>query len=222
MNKEEKMDVEVWPEAQPFSFEGDKTGVLVIHGFTGCTQSMRPLGEGLAAAGFTVIGPRLPGHGTSVEDMSKSTWRDWTGEAEKGLDELMKSCDKVFVTGLSMGGTISLYLGEKYGGKVAGLMPINAPVSKQNPMLSLTKLGKYIMKTSPGIGSDIKDPNSKELCYDKVPVAAAAELYDMTRMIKRDIQKVTAPILVFKSREDHVVDSSNGPYAGELLPCGHP
>ncbi|RJP31518.1 MAG: alpha/beta fold hydrolase [Actinobacteria bacterium] len=203
---------EVWEDAQPFSFEGGKTGVLVVHGFTGCTQSMLPLAEGLAAAGLTVIGPRLPGHGTSVKDMSARKWDEWTGEAEKGLADLLDRCDKVFITGLSMGGTITCYLGERYADKLAGIMPINAAVSKLNPLLPLTPVAKYVLKTIPGVGSDIKDPDIKESCYDKVPVPAAAELYALMKTTKRDLPKVTEPILVFTSRDDHVVSPSNGPY----------
>jgi len=206
------MDIKVWPEAEAYSFEGGKTGVLVVHGFTGCNQSMRPLGKGLADAGFTVLGPRLPGHGTTVEDMATRKWREWTDEAEKGFQELLGRCDKVFVTGLSMGGTIACYLAEKFPDKVAGLMPINAPINKQDPKLPLAKVTKFFMKTAPGVGSDIKDPNSKELCYDKVPVAAAAELYDFTNLVKRDVHKIIAPILIFKSRVDHVVKAENGPF----------
>jgi carboxylesterase len=206
------MDVEVWPDAQPFSFDGGKIGVLVVHGFTGCTQSMLPLGKGLAEAGFTVIGPRLPGHGSSVEEMATMTWRDWTGEAEKGLKELLGRCDKVFVTGLSMGGTITCYLGENYADKIAGLMPINAPVAKLNPLLPVTPVVKYFMKTIPGVGSDIKDPDSKESCYDKVPVPAAAQLYKLMQTTKKDLAKITSPIMILCSREDHVVSTKNGPY----------
>ncbi len=206
------MAEEVWPDAQPFSFEGGKTGVLVVHGFTGCTQSMRPLGEGLAKAGYTVLGPRLPGHGTSAEDMATRTWEEWTGEAEKALQELMERCDSVFVTGLSMGGTITCWLGERYADRIAGLMPINAAVARLNPLLPLTPVAKYLLKTIPGVGSDIKDPSAKESCYDKVPVRAAAELYALMKTTRRDLSKITAPILVFASREDHVVPTANGPY----------
>jgi len=206
------MDVEIWPDAQAFSFQGGKTGVLVVHGFTGCTQSMYPLGKGLAEAGYTVVGPRLPGHGTTVEDMSTKSWRDWTGEAEKGLEDLLGRCDKVFVTGLSMGGTITLYLGECYPDQVTGLMPINAAVARLNPLLPLTPVAKHVLKTIPGVGSDIKDPESRESCYDKVPVPAAAELYELMKLTKRDLPKITAPILVFTSRDDHVVPPKNGPY----------
>lgn len=209
------MAVEVWDDAQPFSFEGGKTGVLVVHGFTGCTQSMYPLGEGLASAGFTVTGPRLPGHGSTVQDMSTKTWREWTDEAEKGLKDLLDRCDKVFVTGLSMGGTITLFLGERYADRIAGLMPINAAVAKLNPLLPLTPIAKYVLKTIPGVGSDVKDPDMEESCYDKVPVPAAAELHNLMKLTKKDLAKVSAPILVFTSREDHVVPPSNGPFIME-------
>jgi carboxylesterase len=206
---------DVWPDAEAFSFEGGSTGVLVVHGFTGCTQSMLPLGEGLAAAGFTVLGPRLPGHGTSVKDMSARKWQEWTGEAERSLKELSERCDRVFVTGLSMGGTITCFLGERHADEVAGLMPVNAAVSKLNPLMPLTPLAKYVLKTIPGVGSDIKDSSCKESCYDKVPVPAAAELHQLMKVTRQGLSSISAPILVFTSREDHVVPPSNGPFIME-------
>jgi carboxylesterase len=55
--------------------------VLVLHGFTGNPVSMRPLAEACAKEGFTVELPRLPGHGTSVEDLMTTGWADWSGPA---------------------------------------------------------------------------------------------------------------------------------------------
>ncbi len=40
------------PGAEPFFFKGNDIGVLVCHGFTGTTQSMRYLGEQLHGAGY--------------------------------------------------------------------------------------------------------------------------------------------------------------------------
>ena len=48
----------------------------MLHGFTGNPQSMRPLAEALAAAGYTVDLPLLPGHGTAIEDMIPTRWAD--------------------------------------------------------------------------------------------------------------------------------------------------
>ena len=68
----------ILPGAEPWSAAGGSHGVLVLHGFTGNPQSMRPLAEACAAAGFTVELPLLPGHGTAVEDMVPTRWEDWS------------------------------------------------------------------------------------------------------------------------------------------------
>jgi carboxylesterase len=91
------------PGAEPWSSDGDATGVLVLHGFTGSPASMRPWGEALAAEGWTVRVPRLPGHGTTWQEMNRTRWEDWYGECERGLRELTSRCDRVFVAGLSTG-----------------------------------------------------------------------------------------------------------------------
>ena len=197
-------DPKIWDDAQPFYFKGNSTGVLVIHGFTGCTQSMLPYGKALAARGYTVIGPRLPGHGTTVEDMAFRKYTEWTGEAERALQELRGQCDRVFVTGLSMGGTITLTLAAKYGDKIDGIIPLNALVITE-PLLRLTPILKYLLKTRPGVGSDIKKPEAKESCYDQVPVAAAYELTRLLKVTREGLPRIHAPALVIASREDHVV-----------------
>lgn len=56
----------VFAGAEPFVHDGSpEVGVLLCHGFTSTPATMRPWGEYLAEAGFTVRCPRLPGHGTS-------------------------------------------------------------------------------------------------------------------------------------------------------------
>nr|HMQ74358.1 alpha/beta fold hydrolase [Rubrivivax sp.] len=100
--------------AEPFFFKGNDIGVLVCHGFTGTTQSMRYLGEQLHGAGYTVIGPRLKGHGVSPAAMARSTAADWVESVEQALDELRKHCSQIYMTGLSMGGTLTLHTAAKH------------------------------------------------------------------------------------------------------------
>src|ERR1051326_9232984 len=102
--------------AEPFYTEQGKTGVLVSHGFTGSPQSMRYLAESLAQAGFTVAMPRLKGHGTTPEDMAKSTASDWIADLEQATAWLQQRCDTLFMTALSMGGTLTLYMTGQYPG----------------------------------------------------------------------------------------------------------
>ena len=63
------MTAPIIPGAEPWSADGGPNGALVLHGFTGNPNSMRGIAEALAAAGFAVELPLLPGHGTSVQDM---------------------------------------------------------------------------------------------------------------------------------------------------------
>ncbi len=198
------VEPEVWEEAKPFFFEGGEVGALVIHGFTGCAQSMRPYGEGLAKRGFTVLGPRLPGHGTSVEDMSKRKYTEWTFEVERALAELSKRCRRVFVTGLSMGGTLTLWLASRHREEVAGIIPINALVLATTLMKAAPFVGK-VLRRVPGVGSDIKKPGARELCYDKVPVPAVGELTRLLKEVRAGLPRISAPALVVASRVDHVV-----------------
>lgn len=209
--------LDVMEEGKPFFFEGGTVGCLLLHGFTGTTSSMKPMGEYLAGKGLTVLGPRLPGHGTSVEDMGKHSWREWVATCEKALDELSSMCDSVFVSGLSMGGALTLYLGENHGDRISGLIPISAAVSRatfgfQNYLLKLVPIMKHFMKTFPGPGNDLKDPSCTEVAYDKLSTNAAHELAKLTADVKANISRITVPIRIYVARDDHVVPPENSKY----------
>ena len=154
--------VAVLKDAEPFAFEGGDIGVLVVHGLTGSTQSMRYLGEGLHRRfDFTVVGPRLPGHGTSPDDMETTGYLDWMGEAEQALRDLAKRKSKVFVTGLSMGGTLTLNLAARCPDLVTAIAPVAAAAGILNDAFAGVLAMNPPPKRIPGIGSDIKAPGVK-------------------------------------------------------------
>jgi carboxylesterase len=195
--------------AEPFSFDGDRVGVLLVHGFTGSPASMRPWGEHLAAEGFTVRIPRLPGHGTRWQDMNVTTWQDWYGEAEAALDDLLRHCDAVFVMGLSMGGTLTLRLAEERGADVRGIVLVNASIHNENKALPALPLVKLAVPALKAIANDIAKPGADEIAYPKTPLRALASLVKLWRLTKADLGKVTVPVLMFRSAIDHVVEPSN-------------
>lgn len=194
----------VMEEAQPFYFEGNKVGILVSHGFTGSTQSMRPLGEAYARAGYTVCGPRLKGHGTHYEDMEETTYHDWVASIEEGYHWLKERCDTIFVTGLSMGGTLTLYLAETYP-DIKAIIPINAAIDIPN----LQAMQQSDVRFLDAIGSDLKNPNVTELAYEKTPVQSVKEIVKLMKNVKDNLQSVTCPALILVSTEDHVVPPDN-------------
>ncbi|MDJ0865007.1 MAG: alpha/beta fold hydrolase [Myxococcota bacterium] len=203
----------VLPGAEPFFFEGGDVGVLISHGFTGCPQSVRPLGEALARdGGLTVSCPRLRGHGTSPEDMARTSAEDWIRDLEAALDALRQRCRRLFVTGLSMGGTLTLYLAGTRPDVFAGAIPINAAVLGAGPELGAVAFAADAPATLPGVGSDIKKPGVTELAYPVIPTPTVRHLYALLGATRDLLPRVACPLLAFQAPEDHVVHRANAEY----------
>jgi len=202
----------IMPGGEPFFYEAGKVGCLLIHGFTGTASSMKPMGEALARKGITTLGVRLEGHGTSVEDMQKSTYPDWIASAEKGLSELQDHCDYIYVSGLSMGGALSLYLASVFPREVLGVIPICAPVFMKEFKIKLVPILKHVIKTVPAIGGNLKDPEAVEITYDRTPVAATHELIKLLKIVNNNLASIKQPALIFAAVEDGVVSPDNAPH----------
>ncbi len=194
---------------EAFQFEGNDIGVLVCHGFTGSPQSMRPLGEAFHRAGYSVSGPRLAGHGTSPEDMAETGARDWIASVEKALSDLQARCDRIVMTGLSMGGTLTLYMAGRHPGAFAGIIPINAVVRMDSADMAMLAFAADAPALVPGIGSDIKKPGVQELAYTAVPVPCLAEIHALASVTHALLPRIVAPALILTSTEDHVVPPVN-------------
>jgi carboxylesterase len=195
--------------AEPYSHDGGPVGVLVLHGFTGSPKSMRPWAEHLAAAGLTVRLPRLPGHGTDWHDMAVTRWDDWYAAAQAALTELTTRCTDVFVMGLSMGGSLALRLAELNPDVVRGLVLVNPAVHSENKAFVLLPVLKNVLPSLKGIGNDIAKPGQDEGGYDRVPLKALHSMVAGWNAVKADVGKIAAPVLVFHSTQDHVVEPSN-------------
>lgn len=196
----------VMPGAEPFSAPGGPHGALVLHGFTGTPQSMLGLAQALAGAGFAVELPRLPGHGTSVEDMMTTGWGDWSAAAEAAYEKLAANCDRVVVAGLSMGGTLTVWLATRHR-EIAGIAVINGFVEPPAPALRdiLDLMVAQGVAEVPGIGSDIADPTAIELAYGRTPIVCTMSLMNELGGIKAGLRAIHCPVLIFTSPQDHVV-----------------
>src|SRR3954453_13384461 len=175
------MNHPILPGAEPLEHVGDGlNGALVIHGYTGNPSSMRELAETFVAAGYHVEMPRLPGHGTHVDDMLPTRWADYVGEAEAAYQRLAARSDKVVVAGLSMGGALTLRLGASHP-EIAGLICINAaaaPLGLEDMAPILNEMLEGGTEIAPGIGSDIADPDATESAYEGAPIRAMLSLID--------------------------------------------
>lgn len=195
----------VLPGAEPYRHEGGDVGVLLCHGFTGSPQSLRPWADHLAARDLTVSLPLLPGHGTRWEDMQITGWQDWYAEVDRALREITERCEKVFVFGLSMGGTLALRLAAKHGHAVTGVAVVN-PANKVHGLSAYAlPVARHLVRTTKGLRSDIALAGSEEVGYDRVPLHAAHSLRNFFRLVDGDLPQVTQPLLLMRSPRDHVV-----------------
>jgi carboxylesterase len=209
----------VIPGAEPFRYDAGPVGALLIHGFTGCPASMRPMGEWLSQHGISTVGPRLPGHGTSWEDLERTTWRDWEAEAEAALAELAGRCSSLVVVGLSMGGCMALHMGAKHGGSLKGVVCVNPDIRR--PELALAGFIRLFTRSTKGVGNDIKKPGQDEIVYQRVPLKAAAELGRFYRATQKELPSMSLPLLVFSSAEDHVVKPASSRFVIEHAGSAH-
>ena len=209
----------VLPGAEPYSHEGGPTGVLLCHGFTGSPQSLRPWGEYLASEGLTVSLPRLPGHGTTWQEMNRTRWEDWYAEVDRAFGELQAATSEIFVMGLSMGACLALRLAELNGAAVSGLVLVNPSITADTKLFLLAPVLKVIVPSLKGVGSDIKKEGSTELAYDRTPTRAAATLPALWKVTQRDLNKIAAPTLAYHSTDDHIVGPASLAILRKALPA---
>ena len=229
------MSAPVIAGAEPYSASGDTRARWCCTASPATRSPCAAWRVALADAGFTVELPLLPGHGTAMEDMVDTRWKDWSRVAEQAYAELAARTDSVVVVGLSMGGSLSVWLAEHH--------PEIAALSLVNPLLvppdadtvafvqAMIDAGDQV---APGIGSDIALEGAVESAYPGMPLQAALSLFEGVAEVEALLGQVRCPVLVFTSTQDHVVDpavqrapggAGHGPgrpgRPGAELPRGH-
>lgn len=197
--------------AEPFFFQGDSTGCLLVHGFTGTPKEMRWMGEYLASqAGHTVLGVRLTGHATMMEDMARTRWQDWLVSVEDGLSLLQGVCTRIFVMGLSMGGALALLAANRY--PIAGVVSMAAPYDvPADWRLNVFGMMKFI---KPGIAKGPSDwqnleAKARHIAYRAYPTTSVIELRKLLAEMRSGLPDIAIPVLLIHSRQDKSVLPKN-------------
>jgi carboxylesterase len=201
---------------EPFFFQGGRTGVLLVHGFTGTPKEVRWMGEDLNKHGFTVLGIRLHGHATQPDDMIASRWTDWTASVEDGFNLLSNSVDRIFLVGLSMGGVLSLLMSTKLN--VAGVIAISTPYllprDHHYPIWFIRLYSQFIKyapksKEIPGSSWHDKEAYAQHISYPQNPINSIAELKLLLWELQAALPKVNKPVLLIHSKDDKYVAPEN-------------
>lgn len=198
---------EILPGAEPFSADGGDIGVLLLHGFTGSPSSMRGLAMRMAEQGYAVELPLLSGHGTTVDDMKTTGWADWTADANDAYDKLAARTNKVVVAGLSMGGTLAIWMATQHP-ELSGLITINPAVMEMDPPVVDLIKGTLAAGDDEiaAVGSDIAKPDVVEVAYQSTPLAPLISLAEGLAALQSDLASIRCPTIIFTSPQDHVVE----------------
>jgi carboxylesterase len=195
--------------AEDFSFEGGPVGALLIHGFTGSPQGLRGLGEYLAERGIAVEGIRLPGHGTTWQDLNARRSSEWVAAVEEGYTKLTQGRDKIFLVSLSFGSALALDFAARHPERVAGVVTLAGLVLVKDPRRLVSGVIARLTPSIPGVGNDIADPAGREIAYERFPTAAGHQMLRFIKTARRTLPQVTCPLLVMHSHNDHTVHPDN-------------
>jgi carboxylesterase len=198
------------PTAEPFFIPGGKIGCLLIHGFTGTPKEMRMLADSLSLEKYTILGVRLAGHATDLEDMGHSTWRDWLASVEDGLNILRGCTDRQVVMGLSMGGVLSMMAAARFN--IKGVITFSAPCGL--PADPRAKFLPYFSWLIPQISKGKPDWHNLEAMEDHVdypgfPTRSVLQLQQLIGVMKEELPQVKVPALMIQSHGDHSIPAES-------------
>lgn len=183
-------------------------GVLLLHGFKGSPFEMKYLGEKLSQQGYSISIPRLPGHGTSIADMTRNTDRDWQTSAREALVELKSYCNEVSVVGLSMGGILAILLAREYTVQKLALLSVPCSIKEKSIYLApLVGLFKDILPgedVTKGLVSE-EARRIHESYSSGIPVKQSWHLFRLIRRGMKALPGLDSDILLMQSRNDRVI-----------------
>lgn len=175
---------------------------------------MRWIGEYLAARGYSVLCPRLPGHATHPLDMIRSRWRDWAGAVQDGYHLLRGAADRIYLVGLSMGGGLALLMSTRLD--AAGVVAMSTPyrLPRDYPACLLRLLSVFVPfqpkgSLPPGSGWFDQAAFAGQVSYPQNPVRSIAELQLLLAEVRAALPRVSAPTLLMHSRDDRYVMPEN-------------
>lgn len=207
--------MQIMEGAESFLLEGNKKkAVLLLHGYTGTTAEMRPLGDYLHALGYTVLCVRLPGHGTSVDDLEQTTATQWYEAAAQGCDTLLAQYAEVYVAGLSMGALLAIKIAACKGIKKAVF--ISAPIYVRDKRTPFLPLLRYFIRYLPKRKRNYQDMDKYCQAYTKMPTKPLTSLFALVKECKQLLlPAIHIPCLILQSTIEHTVKPKSAQYIYE-------
>lgn len=209
--------MQIMEGAETFLLEGNNgKAVLLLHGYAGTTVEMRPLGNYLHSLGYTVLCPRLPGHGTSVEDLKETVASQWVATAKLGYAILAKKYQQIYVAGLSMGGLLAIVIAATVKVERAALLA--TPIFLQDKRAPFLPILRYFIHYLPKHKRNYHEMQKYCQAYDRMPTKPLTSLFALIKACKKElVQKITVPCIVLQSTIEHTVKPKSAQYIYDNL-----
>jgi len=153
----------------------------------------------------TVSGILLPGHGSHPGFLNRTTWQEWFKAVEGELAYLLEHFEQVYAVGLSMGGLLAMRAGICLP-QLSGVVSINAPIINRFWVTNLAPVLQRIFLHFPKPKRQRPYLQGKNrFAYHVYPLKALSSMLELQQLVKKEIAKLTVPILLIQSQQDESV-----------------
>ncbi|HAB16895.1 MAG TPA: alpha/beta fold hydrolase [Verrucomicrobiota bacterium] len=197
-------------------------GALLLHGLSDSPYSMRALGKKLHAAGYTVVGLRVPGHGTCPAALAETSYRDWTAAvrvAAAGLRTRIPQGSPLILVGYSNGGALSVnYAVDSLNDPALprpNALVLLSPMIGISPLAEFSRFHRFIAWASGDRRANWSavDAEIDPYKYGSWPMNASVQAWDMTQQVEGKLAALQQagrmaelpPVLAFQSAIDSTV-----------------
>jgi len=203
-------------------------GVLLIHGLLASPAEVRDYGNYLVTQGYTVLGVRLRGHGSSPYALREQTYEDWYSAVVRGFTMLKAYTPRLFVTGFSSGGALAIKLAAEQHAEIIGITALAVPVKFTNPAFMLVSLlhntNQLVdwVSAYEGVKAFIdNDQEHPDINYRHIPIKSLYELRRLIHDMDDCLPQCSCPILILHGDHDPVVSVKSAYHVMDALTAAH-
>lgn len=192
----------------------EKTAILFVHGFMGCSRQFLSLQNALEGCEADMKLHVLPGHEATLEEFHKTDAEVWQQSVNAAVRDLAREYDRILLVGHSMGGLLAVRAAIAEPEKVCGIVAIGFPIKINLKWQWLTlnlnaarpaKEGEdprvTVARTMGGVTM-----NTVGQYFSTLP--QNMQFLKMTRLARKDIHLLKAPLTVLNFKKDEIVAPS--------------